>query len=107
MTFNGTYDASFKQAPSLAAVAVAGTYSGIGPSAGTTVTVATSGAITGTDGGCTFTGTATPRTDGNAFNVPITDCLATAVVEIAVAAPLMLRERRSHATAIDEARPEG
>ena len=70
VTFNGTYDASFEQAPSLAAAA--GTFTGIGPNAGATVTLGTNGSVAGNDAGCTFTGTATPRTDGNAFNVTVT-----------------------------------
>ncbi|MEJ7930518.1 hypothetical protein WG922_11095 [Ramlibacter sp. AN1015] len=70
VTFTGSYDASFEQTPSLAALA--GTFAGVGPSAGTTVTVGANGAVTGTDAGCTFTGTATPRTDANAFNLTLT-----------------------------------
>lgn len=70
VTFSGSYDASFEQTPSL--TALAGTFKGAGPSSGTTVTVAANGAVTGNDAGCIFTGTATPRTDGNAFNLSIT-----------------------------------
>ncbi len=70
VTFSGTYDADFEQAPSL--TAAAGTYTGVGPSAGTTVTLAASGAVTGATGGCTFTGTATPRADSNIFAVTLT-----------------------------------
>lgn len=70
VTFTGTYGTSFDQAPNLAQAA--GVFNGIGPSAGTTITLAASGAITGATGGCGFTGNATPRTDGNAFNVTMT-----------------------------------
>jgi hypothetical protein len=70
VTFNGTYDATFEQTPSLAAAA--GTYTGVSPSVGTTLTLAASGAISGATGGCAFAGTATPRTDANVFNVSIT-----------------------------------
>lgn len=69
-TYSGTYDAAFEQTPSLAAAA--GTYTGTGPSAGATITVTTGGAVTGAGATCTVTGTATPRADGNAFNVSIT-----------------------------------
>lgn len=69
-TFTGTYDASFEQTPSLAAAA--GTYTGEGPAAGTTIALAANGVVTGNSGTCNFGGTATPRADGNAFNVSIT-----------------------------------
>jgi hypothetical protein len=68
--YNGAYDAEFDQAPSLAAAA--GTFTGAGPSTGTTFTLAAGGGITGAIGTCTFTGTAAPRADGNAFNVSLT-----------------------------------
>lgn len=70
VTYTGTYDAAFEQTPTLAAVA--GTYTGIGPSAGTTVTVAAGGGITGAVAGCNFTGTAAPRTDANAYDISVT-----------------------------------
>jgi hypothetical protein len=70
VTFSGAYDSDFELAPSL--TAAAGTYTGLGPSAGTNVTLAASGAITGATGACTFTGTAIPRTDANIFNVTLT-----------------------------------
>lgn len=69
-TYSGTYNALFEQTPSLAAAA--GTYAGSGPSAGTTITVAAGGGVTVTSATCTATGSATPRTDGNAFNVSLT-----------------------------------
>jgi hypothetical protein len=74
-TFTTHYDANYESAPSLAALA--GTFSGqVASSAGTqtsTVTISANGAIT-TDGssGCSTSGTVSPRTDGNAYNVSLT-----------------------------------
>jgi hypothetical protein len=73
-TFTTAYSALFELTPSLAAVA--GTYSGqaaFGTGFQTTVvTVLASGAIQSTSNGCSMTGTATPRSDANAFNVSMT-----------------------------------
>jgi hypothetical protein len=74
-TFAGTYDSDYELTPSLAAIA--GTYSGDAASPGgsenTTLTVSTTGAISGTGAsGCTFTGAAAPRARGNAYNASIT-----------------------------------
>lgn len=72
-SFSGTYNASYETAATLSAVA--GTYTGsVAFSQGTqaaTVSVAASGAVTALAGGCTATGAATPRTDGNAYNVTL------------------------------------
>lgn len=75
ITFSGTYSSAFEQTPSLSALA--GTFTGTGVVSGgsesATVTLAASGALTGSSAsGCTFTGTAAPRTDGNAFNLTVT-----------------------------------
>ena len=73
-SFTSNYDATYEATPSLAAVA--GTFTGqVALSAGVhnaTVTVSAGGAIAGSGNGCAMTGTATPRTDGNAFNLTIT-----------------------------------
>jgi hypothetical protein len=74
-TVDTTYDAEYETAPSL--TTIAGTYSGTAVSAGgydsAMVTIASSGAITGSSGGgCTFSGTATPRSTGNAYDVSVT-----------------------------------
>lgn len=75
LSFTGNYDADFEKTPSLAALA--GTFTGQSRAAAgvetATVTVDANGAITGTSvSGCSYTGTATPRTDGNAFNISVT-----------------------------------
>jgi hypothetical protein len=73
-SFTSTYDPSFETTPLLATVA--GTFTGqVASSAGVqaaTITVSTTGAISGGASGCATTGTATPRTDGNAYNVSLT-----------------------------------
>ena len=72
----GTYDADYETVPSLATLA--GTYTGqavtlAGVVANATLTVSTSGAVSGLSaGGCAATGSASPRTDGNAYNMTIT-----------------------------------
>lgn len=72
-TFTTAYDVRYETAPTLAAVA--GTYDGNSASSngsgGTTLTIATTGAISSNSGGCTITGTVTPRVDGNAYNVSL------------------------------------
>ena len=75
VTFSGTYNADFELTPSLSAIA--GTFTGTGAASGgteaTTVTVASNGTLSGSSAsGCTFSGTATPRTDGNVLNVAVT-----------------------------------
>ena len=73
-TFSGTYDSSYETAPTLSAVS--GQYSGsVSSSQGTqaaTVSVAASGAVSANANGCIATGTATPRTDANAYNLVLT-----------------------------------
>lgn len=74
-TFATAYDPAYELTPSLAALA--GTYTGaVAFSLGVenaTVQVSDSGVITGTgESGCTLTGTASPRTSGNVFNLSIT-----------------------------------
>ena len=71
--FTSTYDTAFELTPTLAELA--GSYSGqavslIGVQA-TQVVIAQSGAFTGSVAGCSFTGTATPRTDANAFDISV------------------------------------
>jgi len=77
-TFTTAYDATYEVAPTLAALA--GAYAGqVGLSTGVktaAVTVAAGGAITGivtidNTSNCAFSGTATPRTDGNAYDVAL------------------------------------
>jgi hypothetical protein len=76
ITFSATYDASYETAPTLSAFP--GLYSGdfmfaMGRQAAT-VSIAESGAVSvkvGT-GGCSATGTATSRTDANAYNLSLT-----------------------------------
>ena len=72
--FTSSYDANFETAPSLASLA--GTFTGqVALSAGiqaATVTVSSSGTISGVNGGCALSGTASPRSDGNAYNLSIT-----------------------------------
>jgi hypothetical protein len=80
-SFTSTYNAAFEQAPSLAALA--GTFTGqVASSAGiqnATLTVSSTGAVSGNAQGCIVSGSVSPRTDGNAFNGTIsfglTPCL--------------------------------
>jgi hypothetical protein len=73
-TFTTAYSSLYELTPSL--TAVAGVYSGqAGYSSGfqaTVVTVSSSGAIQSTSNGCSMVGTASPRSDANAFNVSLT-----------------------------------
>jgi hypothetical protein len=73
-TFTTVYDADFEGTPTLAALA--GTFTGqLASSAGTqaaTLTIASSGAVSGSASGCALSGTVSPRSDGNAYNVSLT-----------------------------------
>jgi hypothetical protein len=74
-TFTSNYSADYDVTPSLAILA--GTFTGqVISSQGVenaTVTVNAVGGITGTGvSGCSVTGTATPRTNGNVFNLSLT-----------------------------------
>lgn len=73
-TFSGAYNTAFEAAPSLSAVS--GFYSGtVALSQGSqvaTISVASSGAVSANANGCIATGTATPRTDANAYNLVLT-----------------------------------
>jgi hypothetical protein len=77
-TFTAVYDATYESVPVVAVLA--GSYTGqVGLSTGVKtarVAVATGGGITGTvaidnTSNCTFSGTATPRTDGNAYDIAL------------------------------------
>lgn len=75
VSFTTTYDSQYDLTPSLATLA--GTFTGqVAFSLGVedaTVTISNTGAISGAGAsGCTFTGTAAPRTSGNVFNMSIT-----------------------------------
>ena len=70
-SFSSTYDTNYEAVPSLAALA--GTFAGqVASSAGNenaTVTISSAGAISGSGAsGCAVSGSASPRTRGNAFN---------------------------------------
>lgn len=74
VTFTGTYDDTFDDTPSLAAIA--GSYFGEAASSGgnetAQFTINGSGNFTGSGGsGCSFNGTFSPRSDGNVFNLSI------------------------------------
>lgn len=75
-TFTSTYDPTYETVPTLSALA--GSYTGtavvvnVGNSANTVITVSSSGAISSSSNGCTITGSASPRSDGNAFDVSMT-----------------------------------
>jgi hypothetical protein len=74
-SFTSTYNADYETVPSLAALA--GTFSGqVASSEGTenaTVTVSAAGAISGLgSSGCAVSGSASPRTRGNVFNLSLT-----------------------------------
>lgn len=66
VTFSGTYDSVYEQAPLLATLA--GTYTSI---LGTAVTIGSDGAVSGADGDCMFSGTVSPRSKGNVYNTSI------------------------------------
>jgi hypothetical protein len=77
-TFAAAYDPTYESVPTVAALV--GSYTGqVGLSTGVKtarVTVAAGGGITGTvtmdpTSTCSFSGTATPRTDGNAFDIAL------------------------------------
>jgi hypothetical protein len=73
--FTSTYISDYDLTPSLATIA--DTYSGSAASGGgleaVTVSISSSGAITGMDaGGCSFTGTATIHAKGNVYDVSVT-----------------------------------
>ena len=75
VTFTSTYNASYDTTPSLASLA--GVYTGSGAVVGgtetATLTITAGGGITGSGvSGCQFSGTATPRSKGNVFNISIT-----------------------------------
>lgn len=71
VTFTATYDSDYELIPDMNAVA--GTYTGFVTATETvTVAVSSSGAITGnSDTGCTFSGSFSPRTHGNVFDVTV------------------------------------
>lgn len=75
VTFTSSYDSDYDLTPSLAALA--GTYSGSAATTGgtesATVTISAAGAISGNSaGGCNFSGSASPRTRGNVYDVSVT-----------------------------------
>lgn len=75
ITVNSSYDSRYEKAPSVSTIA--GSYSGIAaspnvPRENATVTVSNAGAVSGVgSGGCSFTGTVTARTKGNAYDTTI------------------------------------
>lgn len=71
-TFTMTYDSDYDLTPDMNAVA--GTYTGFVTASETvTVVVSTNGAIAGnSSNGCTFSGSFSPRTHGNVYDVTIT-----------------------------------
>ncbi|MGI9302241.1 MAG: hypothetical protein ACR2RB_05970 [Gammaproteobacteria bacterium] len=83
VSFTSTYDTRYDATPNLNALA--GTYTGdVASSAGSesaSVTVASNGSFTGSGAsGCTFTGTAIPRSSGNIFNISISFAAAPCVL---------------------------
>lgn len=75
VTFASTYNADYEKTPSLSALT--GTYAGDAASSEGTASaitnISSTGQIIGTDAsGCKFTGTATPHSRGNVYNVTVT-----------------------------------
>lgn len=75
VTFTGTYDSEFGKAPAVAHLV--GAYTGkstvTGGTEDLTLNLSATGAISGTSAsGCSVSGTVTPRTDGNAYNLKLT-----------------------------------
>jgi hypothetical protein len=75
LTFNGTVlsssDFNYNTPASLSALSGSWNGSFLDGTSGT-VTISSAGAITGTNAGCSFTGTATPDTGKNFFNISVT-----------------------------------
>jgi hypothetical protein len=74
-TFNANYDSNYELTPALAAIA--GDYSGSSATPGgvefSAATISLAGTILGSSAsGCTYTGAATPRAQGNVYNISIT-----------------------------------
>jgi hypothetical protein len=74
LSFSGTYDTAFEATPSLSTVA--GTFTGQALVAGgreaATVRVTSAGGVSGSSvSGCTYSGNAAARSDGNAYDVTI------------------------------------
>lgn len=74
-TFSASYDSSYDLTPNLATAA--GSYTGAAATGGgteyATFVVTSGGAISGVSaGGCRYSGTATPRSHGNVYNVSVT-----------------------------------
>ncbi len=71
-TFSTTYDSDYELTPDMNAVA--GTYTGsVTANESVTVVLTSNGGISGSSStGCTFTGTFSPRTHGNVFNIAVT-----------------------------------
>lgn len=74
VSFTSTYDADYDATPNL--TALAGTFTGEVASSGGmesgSATIESNGSFTGsTASGCTFTGTAVPRSRGNVFDISI------------------------------------
>jgi hypothetical protein len=74
-TFASTYSTDYELTPNL--LDIAGTYSGSDASSGgvesATVAISSTGVISGNSAkGCSFTGNATPRPNGNVYNVSVT-----------------------------------
>ena len=75
VSFSSSYDAAYDLTPSLGIIE--GIYSGSAVTSGgvefATVAISTSGGISGAGAsGCTFSGTAAPRSQGNVYNVAVT-----------------------------------
>jgi len=75
MTFASAYSTDYETTPSLANLA--GRYDGIAsvvsyPNTAFSITVSDTGDITGGGSGCSITGSASPRTDANAYDTTIT-----------------------------------
>ena len=75
ITFTSTYNMAYDQIPNLSTIA--GTYTGsaavLAGTESATVNITSSGAINGSGAsGCQFTGTATPRTKGNVYDLSVT-----------------------------------
>ena len=75
-TFTSTYDTQYETVPSLATLA--GSYTGTAVVVSTVnipntpITISSSGAISSSSNGCTMTGTTSPRSEGNAYNISLT-----------------------------------
>lgn len=112
-TFTTTYSTDYELAPCLATVA--GTYSGTAATLGgtelTTVTISSTGAISGSSAsGCAYSGTASTRAKGNVYDVSVTfngGVCSNGTTTVTGAAYYVLTSKRLISAALNTGRTNG